>query len=97
MNQYVYIHIPDGSRRNFQIGLDQLIWGWENRSNGAVVRKAFERLGSSPDPTYLVFAEGLSLEPRSRRAGPDETGRDGRLAAGTMAADDHRTYDQAAL
>jgi hypothetical protein len=63
LNKYVYVNIPEGSKENFQIGLDQEVWGWPNRGASGVPGEAFDHLETSPDTSYLVFAQGLGIDP----------------------------------
>jgi hypothetical protein len=62
LNKYVYVNIPEGSRGNFQIGLDQEVWGWPHRGASGLPGEAFDHLETPPDTSYLVFTQGLGID-----------------------------------
>jgi hypothetical protein len=87
MSQYVYIYVGRNAARNFEIGMDQRIWGWKQPRSAPATTRATDWLVDPRQPTYLAFAQGVTRTspPKGWPRTLLETWRDASYAAITIA------------
>jgi hypothetical protein len=60
MTRYAYVYVGSEAKRNFEIGMNGLIWGWKNPRYGPLASAATDWLEGPSQPTYLAFVQAVS-------------------------------------